>query len=77
MIGKNRIPMYRQESMGENGMRDLCYNVDQTAAQLISSANGSSFLSGADRHPKKSLQIYEPMAAILMETTTVAKTIRY
>ena len=75
MIEKNRIPMYSQESRGENVMRGICYNVDQTAAQFVSSANGSSFLSGADRHPKKSLQIYEPMAAILMQTTPVAKTI--
>ena len=75
MIGKNRIPMYSQESRGENGMQGLCYNVDQTAAQFVSCANGSSFLSGADRHPKKSLQIYEPMGAILMQTTTLAKTI--
>lgn len=49
----------------------------QTAAQFESSANGSSFLSGADGHPEKSLHIYEPMGAILMQTTTLAKKIWY
>lgn len=75
MIGKNRIPMYRQESRGENGMPKTLLQCRPDCSSVLIICSGSSFLSGADGHPKKSLQIYESMGAILMQTTTVAKTI--